>query len=81
MKEGEEKKLYHGEKFNAETDIVSFSEEEFNALNCPLPGVTFARAQQLFDLLQTYSLNFTVVHDRFDGADFSIEDLKEVLFS
>lgn len=75
-KEGEEKKLYHGEKFNVETDIVSFMEEEFNSIHCPLQGVTFPVAQQLFDLLHTYSLNFTVVHDRFQGADFSIEDLK-----
>jgi hypothetical protein len=72
--------LYHGEKFNAETDIVTFTEEEFNSINCPLPGATFPIAQELFELLQTYSLNFTVAHDRFKGADFSIEDLKEVCF-
>jgi hypothetical protein len=77
-KEGEEKKLYHGEKFNAETDIVSFSEEEFNSLKCPLPALTFAKAHQIFELLHTYSLNFIVVHDRLDSDEFSIEDLKEV---
>jgi hypothetical protein len=76
VKEGEEKKLYHGEKFNVETDIVSFTEEEFNSLNIPLPGVTFIKAIKLFELLHTYSLNFTVVHDRLEGDDFSIEDLK-----
>ena len=27
VKEGDEKKLYHGEKFNVETDIVSFTRE------------------------------------------------------
>jgi hypothetical protein len=27
VKEEEEKKLYHGEKFNVETEILSFTEE------------------------------------------------------
>ena len=50
-KEGEEKKLYHGEKFNVETPILSFTAEEFSSLALNLPDLTFSKAKSIFDLL------------------------------
>ena len=31
-----------------------------------MPGVTFEKAKNIFDLLQTFNLNFVVVHDRIE---------------
>lgn len=48
VKEHEEKKLYHGEKFNVETDIVNFTEDEFRQLPSSIDGLTYEKAKSVF---------------------------------
>ena len=48
VREGEEKKLYHGEKFNTDNDVLSFTESEFSSLSLDLPSLTFPLAQKIF---------------------------------
>ena len=67
VKEGEEKKLYHGEKFNVETDILGFSEEEFGQLSLRIEGLTYGKVKEIFGLLERFNLNFVVVHDRMES--------------
>ena len=43
-----------------------------------MPGITFEKVKNIFDLLQTFNLNFVVVHDRIESDYYSIEELKEV---
>lgn len=70
--------MYHGEKFNVETEIVAFTEQEFNSLAEKPENVDFRTAKRIFELLEKFNLNFVVVHDRMEDSIYSIEDLKNV---
>lgn len=46
-----------------------------------MPSLTYSKAVELFELMQTYNLNFIVVQDKISDVDWSIEDLKEIYFT
>ena len=63
VKESEAKKIYHGDKFNVEPDVINFSEEEYKKA-LPNSKWKYNDVKELFEMLRNYNLNFIVVHDR-----------------
>lgn len=77
----DDQKEYPFAKFNKKLNIVSYTNNEYNA-NLRTNHSKWSKAQtdHLFDLARKYDLRFVVMADRWDRANFgtkTVEDLKE----
>lgn len=77
----EEQKEYPFAKFNKKLNIVTYSNNEYNAhLRTNHSKWSKAQTDHLFDLARRFDLRFVIMADRWDRSNFgtkTVEDLKE----
>ena len=81
VKESEEEKLYHGEKFNIDPEVIEFTEEEYNKIEVDHSEWPYTDVVDIFENMKRYNFNFIIVHDRLANSKWSVEDIKDVLLS
>lgn len=77
VKEEEEEKIYHGEKYNIDARVTEFTEEEYNAIEVDHAAWPYSEVADIFDKMRRFNYNFIVVHDRL-ASEWTVEDIKDV---
>lgn len=76
------KDIYEYSKLNTRINIVNITKDEYHAFCDELdPSWTWEETKYLWELCHDFDLRFIVIHDRYNYADRTIEELKDRYYS